>query len=409
MKSFSIPLFYRSSLITEIKRIRNSQDHRKKDYSPTRLDFGPVQFLIARHFGFCYGVEHAINIAYKAIEENPGRRIFLLSEMIHNPDVNRDLSVRGVRFIMKPSGEQLIPWNELTADDIVIIPAFGTTVEILNQLTSLGIRPLQYDATCPFVQKVWNKGLSIGKDRYTVIIHGKPGHEETRATFSHIAQNAPSLIVRNMEQAERLAEFILNRRAPDTFDDYFGGQHSPGFDVQRDLERIGVVNQTTMLASDTRAISDFLKKTIREKYKPDDITLHEHFAETLDTLCYATHDNQQAVYRLLEEPADLAIVAGGYNSSNTSHLVELCSKKLPTYYIESAENIIHRTRIRHFSLSVKKEKLSEKFLPERPSALIAMTSGASCPDSVVEQIITKIVSFYENARTIEDVRSDFTF
>lgn len=407
MKQFSIPQYYRSPLIGEIKRIRNQNDPRKKDYSPTRLDFGPVQFLIARHFGFCYGVEHAIQIAYKAIDENPGRRIFLLSEMIHNPEVNRDLIKRGIRFIMKPSGETLVPWNELNADDIVIIPAFGTTVEIMNRIESRGIKPLQYDATCPFVQKVWNKGKSIGKDRYTVIIHGKPGHEETRATFSHIAQTAPALIIRDMEQAKQLAGIMLGKRDPTEFPSLFNGQYSDEFDVHRDLERIGVVNQTTMLAADTQAISDFLRQTVRDKHQTNEQSAHNHFADTRDTLCYATNDNQQAVYRLLDDYAHLAIVAGGYNSSNTSHLVELCEQKLPSYYIESAEKIISRDVILHYSIHEKREMTTENFLPETRPVIIAMTSGASCPDVVVENIILKIISFFGGARTADEVMKSF--
>ncbi len=407
MKQFTIPTYYRSPLIAGIKRIRNQKDPRKKDYSPTRLDFGPVQFLIARHFGFCYGVEHAIQIAYKAIDENPGRRIYLLSEMIHNPEVNLDLVKRGIRFIMKPSGEPLVPWDDLNGDDIVIIPAFGTTVEIMNRIESCGIKPLQYDATCPFVQKVWNKGKSIGNDRFTVIIHGKPGHEETRATFSHIAQTAPALIIRDMEQAKQLADIMLGKRDPAEFSSLFSGQHSQGFDVHRDLERIGVVNQTTMLAADTQAISDFLRKTITDKYKSTAGTSHTHFADTLDTLCYATHDNQQAVYRLLEDQANLAIVAGGYNSSNTSHLVELCEQKLPSYYIESSEKILSRDSILHFSVHDKRERTTEKYLPDIRPVVIAMTSGASCPDSVVENIILKIISFFPDARTPDDMMKTF--
>ena len=199
MKKFDIPEFYRSNLISRIKDARKLDDPRKKNFTPTRLDFGPVRFFIARHFGFCYGVENAIEISYKTIEENPGKRIFLLSEMIHNPGVNEDLLSRGVRFLMDTSGNHLIDWNELKTDDIVIIPAFGTTLEIQKKLSEQGIDAYRYNTTCPFVEKVWNRSSQLGEKNYTIIIHGKYLHEETRATFSHSEKDSPSLIVRDLK------------------------------------------------------------------------------------------------------------------------------------------------------------------------------------------------------------------
>ena len=204
MRKFEIPDFYRSPIISEIKRKRKESDPLKKDFKPTVLNFGPVTFLIARHFGFCYGVENAIEIAYKTIDENPGKRIFLLSEMIHNPGVNNDLLSMGVRFLMDTTGNQLIAWEEINSDDIVIIPAFGTTLETEKKLNKLGIDPYRYDTTCPFVEKVWNRSADLGKTGYTVVIHGKHYHEETRATFSHSIQNSPSVIVRNMDETKFL-------------------------------------------------------------------------------------------------------------------------------------------------------------------------------------------------------------
>ncbi|MGH2643902.1 MAG: 4-hydroxy-3-methylbut-2-enyl diphosphate reductase, partial [Chitinophagaceae bacterium] len=208
MKTFDIPIIYRSPLISAIKTKRKLQDRMKKDFSPTLLDFGPVQIMLPRHFGFCYGVENAIEIAFRTVEENPDKRIFLLSEMIHNPHVNEDLRERGVQFIMDTSGKQLLPWEEITSEDIVIIPAFGTTKEIESHLKDIGIETDHYNATCPFVERVWNKAASIAEKDYTVIIHGKPGHEETRATFSHSKIHCPTVIVRNMKEAERLADYI---------------------------------------------------------------------------------------------------------------------------------------------------------------------------------------------------------
>lgn len=206
MKKFEIPGIYRSEIIGKIKETRRARDPRKKEFEPTLLDFGPVRFYIARHFGFCYGVENAIEISYKALEENMDKRIYLLSQMIHNPEVNNDLLSRGIQFIMDTEGNQIIDWSELKPEDIVIIPAFGTTIEIEEKLAAIGIETQTYNTTCPFVEKVWNRSRKLGQDKYTVIIHGKRKHEETRATFSHSRAKAPSLVIRDMEEAEWVAK-----------------------------------------------------------------------------------------------------------------------------------------------------------------------------------------------------------
>lgn len=406
MRKFDIPTFYRSSYVTAIKTLRRQQDTRKKDFTPTLLDFGPVRFYLARHFGFCYGVENAIEIAYRAIDEHPGRRIFLLSEMIHNPDVNADLQSCGVRFLMKTTGEPLVPWGDLTADDIVIVPAFGTTVEIQNRLNEIGIDPYAHDTTCPFVEKVWNKAAQIGEQDYTVVVHGKPSHEETRATFSHSRKGAPTVVIRDMAEAKKLADVIRGKISHDEFYKIFSGQYSEGFDASIHLQRIGVVNQTTMLASDTQAIADFLKKTMMDVFRLNETTVSRHFADTRDTLCYATNDNQNAVYGLLKQPGDLAIVAGGYNSSNTSHLVELCEEHLPTFFISSAAKIESDAVIHHFNYAEKKELTTRNWLKGGDPLTILMTCGASCPDSIVERIVTRITGFFENSRTFDDVMRD---
>ena len=395
MKKFDVPVNYRSSFISEIKKNRREKDKLKKDFSPTFLDFGKLHIYLARHFGFCYGVENAIEIAFKTVEENPGNRIFLLSEMIHNPNVNDDLLKRGVRFLMDTEGNTLIPFDDLKKGDIVVTPAFGTTIEIEEKLKKAGVEIEQYNTTCPFVEKVWNRAQSISEKNYSIIIHGKPQHEETRATFSKISAHTPTVIVRDMAQATELASIILGKSDPEIFYSKFAGQFSEGFKVERDLQRIGVVNQTTMLAADTQAIADFLKKTMIEKYKLVESSTIERFADTRDTLCYATTENQGAVYELLEKDADLAIVIGGYNSSNTSHLVELCENKLPTYFIKSADKMISNKKIRHFNLGKKKKVTTLSYLPEKKNVTILITSGASCPDSLVEEVILKLAGFYE--------------
>lgn len=404
MREFDIPLYYKSNLISQVKRIRFEKDSRKKDYSPSVLDFGPVSFYIARHFGFCYGVENAIEISYKALEENPGKKIFLLSEMIHNPDVNKDLMSRGVSFIMDTSGEQLIPWENLNASDIVIIPAFGTTLEIQERLNKIGINIIKYDTTCPFVEKVWNRAAALGKAGYTIIVHGKHKHEETKATFSHSKENAPTLILRNLEEAKILGRGILGEISDEEMNELykiFYDRYSINFNPKLHLKKIGVVNQTTMLASETEAIASYLRNVMIEKFGEENIK--EHFADTKDTLCYATHDNQRATFALLEQDADIAVVVGGYNSSNTSHIVELCEEKLPTYFISSEEKIISDKLIKHYNFQDHIELQTENFIPEKEKVKIILTSGASCPDSIVEEVMNKLLSFFKNVKPIEEV------
>lgn len=407
MKSFNVPIIYRSPLISAVKKKRREQDRMKKDFSPTLLDFGNLQVYLARHFGFCYGVENAIEIAFRTIEENPGRRIFLLSEMIHNPHVNADLLSRGVQFLQDTGGRELIPIDSLQSDDIVLIPAFGTTLALEAKLRGIGIQVEKYNTTCPFVEKVWNRSEAIAKKNYSIIIHGKPSHEETRATFSHAAADAPAVVVRDMAQTQELARFITGERDSAEFYTAFNGQYSEGFDPKRDLQRIGVVNQTTMLASDTQAIADYLKQTMIQHYGLNDNNVEERFADTRDTLCYATNDNQSAVFGMLQTPADLAIVVGGYNSSNTSHLVELCEEKLPTYFISSEEKIISADEILHFDLHQHQEITTTPFLPTNRPIKVLISSGASCPDALVEAVIGKLVSLIEGNKGLEEVGEEY--
>jgi 4-hydroxy-3-methylbut-2-enyl diphosphate reductase len=403
MKKFNVPNIYRSRLISAIKSQRKQADKLKKDFSPTLLDFGPVQIFLARHFGFCYGVENAIDIAFRTIDENPGKRIFLLSEMIHNPQVNADLVERGVRFLQDTKGNRLVDFNELTSDDVVIIPAFGTTLAIEAKLNSIGIKTEKYNTTCPFVEKVWNRSEQIAKRGYSIVVHGKPTHEETRATFSHSAVNTPTVVVNDMKETIELAKYITGVKPAESFYIEFKGRFSEGFSVERDLQRIGVVNQTTMLASDTQAISDYLKEVMISEFNLTSENIDERFADTRDTLCYATNDNQSAVHGLLQTSADLAIVVGGYNSSNTSHLVELCEEKLPTYYIDSPDKILSNKEILHHNFHTKQEVHTVGYLPIKQPVKVLITSGASCPDAVVEAVIRKLVSFYPVNVAIEEL------
>ena len=406
MKQFTIPFTYRSPLITAIKSARREQDKMKKDFTPTVLNLGDVHIYLARHFGFCYGVENAIEIAFKTIDENPGKRIFLLSEMIHNPQVNADLQQRGVSFLQDTKGNMLIPFEELTADDVVIIPAFGTTLLIEEKINAIGISTKKYNTTCPFVEKVWNRGDQIAKKNYAVIVHGKPTHEETRATFSHAAKVTPTVIVNDMSEAIELSKYITGEKQTAQFFEEFAGRYSEGFIPEKDLQRIGVINQTTMLASDTQAIADFLKNVMVVKYKLTEETIAERFADTRDTLCYATNDNQSSIYGLLEQEADFAIVVGGYNSSNTSHLVELCEEKLTTYFINGADKITADNSIFHYDLHTHEENETANFLPIDRPVKILISSGASCPDAMVEAVIEKIASMKNCQTKLNDLRAE---
>ena len=402
MKTFNVPVTYRSPLITAIKNKRRKDDKLKKDFTPTLLDFGVLRIYLARHFGFCYGVENAIEIAFKTIDENPGKRIFLLSEMIHNPQVNADLQERGIQFLQDTYGKQLISFDSIAADDIVLIPAFGTTLQVEKILQEQGIRTEKYNTTCPFVEKVWNRGEQIAGKGYSIVIHGKPKHEETRATFSHAAANAPAVIVNDLEEAKSLGQYITGEKDTALFYEEFAGRFSEGFTVTRDLQRLGVINQTTQLATDTQAIAEYLKKIIQRHYLLTDSNIAERFADTRDTLCYATNDNQSAASGMLGTPANLAIVVGGYNSSNTTHLVELCEEKLPTYFISSEEKILPEG-ILHYNFHTKQELLTRQYLPDQSPVNILLTSGASCPDAAVEAVIRKLANKYGVDSKIEEM------
>ncbi len=404
-RQFEIPTFYKSPIISRVKKARQVQDRLKRDLSPAVLDFGPVRFVLARHFGFCFGVENAIEIAYRTLEEHPDRRIFFLSEMIHNPNVNRDLQERGIRFIFEPSGEQRVEWETLVLEDIVVVPAFGTTLEVQKELADRGIDPYTYNTTCPFVEKVWNRSARLGDEGYTVVVHGKATHEETRATFSHSIQNAPTVVVLDLEEAHLLGDVIGGKLDREAFFERFGHKSSSGFDPDRDLQRIGVVNQTTMLAPETREVAQVLRQALVDRYGEED--LKDHFADTSDTLCYATNENQNATYALIEHGADLALVVGGYNSSNTSHIVALCEEAMPTYFIQNADEVVSESCIRHFLLKTRQVVTTEGWLPDRGSLDVVLTCGASCPDAVMDEVLLRVLSFFEWCRPMEEVLAPY--
>ncbi len=404
-KEFQIPDMYKSPIIRLVKEATKITDPMKKDLTPTVLDFGPVQFLVPRFFGFCYGVENAIDIAYRAVDDNPDKDIYLLSEMIHNPTVNEDLLRRGVKFLHNTDGSELIPISTLDSDDIVIVPAFGTTLEIEAELKEKGINPYEFNTTCPFVEKVWKRGKQLGKKEYALVVHGKHQHEETRATFSHSADHSAVVVVLNPDEAHILAEIMTEKRPLSDFEKHFGHKATSGFNPLEDLRRFGVINQTTMLATETQEVMDILKAATIERFGEADIL--DHFADTSDTLCYATNENQSATLALAEQKADIAFVVGGYNSSNTMHLVEILEHSFPTYHVRDASEFKSELEIHHFDQWKKEVLITNNWLPTNQPLKVAITSGASCPDVLVDEVMLHILSYFKNTKEVDEVMEPY--
>ncbi len=388
---------YKSTILTPLK----SQVFTRDSKGPIVLNFGPVIFLVARHFGFCKGVENAIEVAYETLLHHPGKQVYMISELIHNSFVNEDLQARGLRFIKKADGTQLIPWTEIQAGDIVITPAFGATLEDRQALENQGVDIRSFDATCRFVENVWFRAKELGEQGYTVVIHGKFRHEETQATLSHSKSFTPTVVVKDLEEAVILGEIIAGKRNADEFYTLFKGKYSEGFEVARDLERIAVVNQTTMLATETTEIAEHFKSVLVNRFGSENEDYY--IANTRDTLCYATKNNQGATMDLLTYPADLAIVIGGRNSSNTSHLVELCEQRLPTYFISSERDILDCNRIEHYDFRLHRSQIVSPFMPESIPVRILLTSGASCPDAIVERVLEKLKACFPDSLDTEAV------
>ena len=406
---------YQSQLCAAIKAL--VRRHERTADAPVSLDFGATRYVIPSHFGFCLGVKNAIERAYETLAENPGKRVFMLSELIHNPFVNEDLLRRGLRYLQsdkgkpytisdEPSAPQL--WDTLTPADIVIIPAFGATDEDKRRLVRRGLAVSQYDATCMLVEKVWKAARAYGREGYTVVIHGKSEHEETKATFSNTRRYAPAVIVRNLEETHRLATIIAseNPTVRASFYELFAGKYTPGFDVARDLDRIAIVNQTTLLVNETLEIIEHFRGVYRAKYGDD---TRVGGTSRRDTLCYATQVNQDALSRALAEPLDAAFVIGGKNSSNTYQLFRLCELKLgeKAFFIQSEANIPSRDQVDHYVYGHGTGHTESRPLwptcakPKR----ILITGGASCPDGIIQQVITRINSFFpaDQLRSIETV------
>ncbi len=350
------------------------------------LAVGPLTFRLAREFGFCYGVDRAVDYAYETRHKFPGKRLFLVGEIIHNPHVNRKLEQMGITFLTHgPDGE--FDFSQVTAADVVILPAFGVTLADFGRLRAIGC--VLVDTTCGSVLNVWKRVESYARDGFTSIIHGKHYHEETKATASQVSKHAGGkyLVVFDMAEARLVCDFIEGGAAEAELAATFAGKHSPGFDFARDLERIGVANQTTMLSSESLAIAAELGKSMTRRYGAEEAARH---FRSFDTICSATQERQDAVVKLLEEPVDLMVVVGGYNSSNTCNLAALVhSKGVRVFHIEDAEGVDPAAgTIRHRQVTTRREATEAGWLGS--ARRIGITAGASTPNNKIGETIARI-------------------
>ena len=346
---------------------------------------GTTTVRLAKQFGFCYGVERAIDLAYAAGKVFSGRRIFLLGEIIHNPDVNAQMAALGIQHLdPRPGDEEL---GRLEPDDVVIVPAFGAEVETVRRIRDLGCQVV--DTTCGDVMSVWKRVRQNAAEQVTSVIHGKAAHEETRATASRALGPDGSghyLVVLDLQQTRRVCDFIEKGGDPAEFLSGFSGATSPGFDPLIHLRRIGVANQTTMLRNETETIQKLLREAVARR-DGGSMSSFRYF----DTICGATQERQDALFQLLGEPLDLLIVIGGYNSSNTTHLVEIGEKSHPTWFVRNAGSLVSAHEIRHFDLRQKLEISSRDWLPLSRPLTVGVTAGASCPNNLIEEVIRRVL------------------
>jgi 4-hydroxy-3-methylbut-2-en-1-yl diphosphate reductase len=370
---------YRSSFITQIRE------------GGHKFCSGRMTILLAREFGFCYGVDRAVDLAYETRKRFPDKDIYLTSEIIHNPRVNTKLKEMGIRFLAPAStgdngGGSYDPFASIAQDDVVLIPAFGSSTPELEKLKAIGC--LLVDTTCGSVMAVWRRVEQYGKDGFTALIHGQYDHEETKATSSRVSMypGGKYVVIRDQAEGQMICDFIEGRLSADVIMEKFGQAASDGFDPNQDLVRIGCANQTTMLSSESLEIASQIEAAMTRQFGADKAHLHfRHF----DTICSATQDRQDAVLELVKSNLDLMLVVGGYNSSNTGHLCEIASQYCPAYHVQDADEIYSRDQIRHKPPFVKEPSLTTKWLP--PGTLtIGVTAGASTPNRVVEEVILKV-------------------
>lgn len=351
-----------------------------------RLAVGDVTFQLANEFGFCYGVDRAVEYAYQTRAKFPERRVFLVGEIIHNPHVNRRMEEKGIN-ILRPQESSRFDFSDVKSDDVVIIPAFGVTVADFKQLREMDC--VLVDTTCGSVLNVWKRVQQYARDGFTALVHGKYFHEETKATASQVLkyEGGKYIIIRDMDEAQPLLRFIEEGGDPAPIVERFAQATSTGFDPELDLVRIGVANQTTMLANESLAIANLFKKSLERRYGPENID--QHF-RSFDTICSATQERQDAVLEMMEDPPDVMIVIGGYNSSNTNHLAKICSEHTATYHIEDASCIDPETGSIEFKPVGEPDEISQKdWLGD--ARTVGVTAGASTPNNKIGQTIERIV------------------
>ncbi|MGA3170948.1 MAG: 4-hydroxy-3-methylbut-2-enyl diphosphate reductase [Chthoniobacteraceae bacterium] len=346
------------------------------------LSAGNVTVKLAKQFGFCYGVERAIDLAYAAAKVFTDRRLFILGEIIHNPEVNDQIRALGIKNLIGHNAEARV--DDLTSNDVVIVPAFGTDVTTLARIKEIGANIV--DTTCGDVMSVWKRVRQNAQDDMTSVIHGKASHEETKATASRavIGGLGHYLVVLTLEDTDYVCNYIRHGGNKEAFLEKFRGAHSDGFDPEIHLRRVGVANQTTMMRGETEEVQHRIMAAIRDR-DGDEKANYRFF----DTICGATQERQDALRVMLNEPMDLLIVVGGYNSSNTSHLAEMGEQKLPTYFIRNASRLESSRRITHYDSHAKGEITTENWLPQRP-VTIGITAGASCPNNLIEDAILRL-------------------
>jgi 4-hydroxy-3-methylbut-2-enyl diphosphate reductase len=352
------------------------------------LTAGDLTFKLAAEFGFCYGVDRAVEYAYETRTKFPERRVFLVGEIIHNPHVNKKLQAMGVEFLHRPDAGEF-DFSAVTAQDVVILPAFGVPVNDFERLRAIGC--VLVDTTCGSVLNVWKRVDSYARDGFTAVIHGKHHHEETKATASQVTKHPGGryLVVRDMAEARELCGYIEGAGGGERLLQLFAGKLSPGFDPKRDLVRVGVANQTTMLSGESLAIAAEIRRSMARRY--GEANLPEHF-RTFDTICSATQDRQDAVLKLIAEPLDLMVVIGGYNSSNTTHLAAICHEKAPTYHIEDASCIDPEAgTIRFRPVGGSVEERREGWLPPG-RVTVGVTAGASTPNNKIGETVERIAA-----------------
>ena len=367
-----VELHYRSQIVEKLRQ-RGGE-----------LEAGGLKVRLAKEFGFCYGVERAIDLAYAARKVFPNQPIYILGEIIHNPEVNEQLVAMSIKFLSGPIKSASI--DDLKEDDVVIIPAFGAEVATMEKLKAKGCQLV--DTTCGDVMSVWKRVTQNAKESFTSIIHGKSKHEETKATSSRATSSNAGhyLVVLNIAETDYVCDYIRHSGNKAEFLARFAGAMSPDFDPDRDLASIGVANQTTMLRSETEEIQRRLRRAMVDRYGEAEIDRHYRM---FDTICGATQERQDALIQLLQEPIDMMIVVGGYNSSNTSHLAEMSEERMPTFFIRNASKILSDKAILHFNLHKQEEVLAENWLPAG-RLYVGITAGASCPNNLIDDTVRRL-------------------